>query len=186
MNKNKIILSIAGSDNTSGAGIQADIKTCQLLGAFCLNVITVITSQSSKKVNDTESVSLKIIKSQIVSIFKEYKVDAIKIGLLRDIKLAKYIKDFLIQNSINCPIVIDPVFSSTTGKVFHQKEKYKKLYEIFSPLKPIFTPNFDEVMVLYNIKNDSIEKILKNLYFKYQTSFIITGIKRIKKKLMII
>ena len=62
-----------------------------------LNVITVITSQSSKKVNDTESVSLKIIKSQIVSIFKEYKVDAIKIGLLRDIKLAKYIKDFLIH-----------------------------------------------------------------------------------------
>ena len=116
------------------------IKTCQLLGAFCLNVITVITSQSSKKVNDTESVSLKIIKSQIVSIFKEYKVDAIKIGLLRDIKLAKYIKDFLIQNSINCPIVIDPVFSSTTGKSFSPKRKYKKLYEIFSPLKPIFTP----------------------------------------------
>ena len=140
MNKNKIILSIAGSDNTSGAGIQADIKTCQLLGAFCLNVITVITSQSSKKVNDTESVSLKIIKSQIVSIFKEYKVDAIKIGLLRDIKLAKYIKDFLIQNSINCPIVIDPVFSSTTGKVFHQKEKYKKLYEIFFSIKTHLYP----------------------------------------------
>ena len=49
MKKNKIVLSIAGSDNTSGAGVQADIKTCQLLGAFCLNVITIITSQSSKK-----------------------------------------------------------------------------------------------------------------------------------------
>ena len=79
--------------------------------------------------------------------------------------MAKYIKDFLIHESIDCPIVIDPVFSSTTGKVFHQKEKYKKLYEIFSPLKPIFTPNFDEVMVLYNNKNDSIEKIFKKSLF---------------------
>ena len=60
MNKKKIILSIAGSDNTSGAGVQADIKTCQLLGVFCLNVITVVTSQSSKKVDDIELVSLKL------------------------------------------------------------------------------------------------------------------------------
>ena len=52
MNKKKIILSIAGSDNTSGAGIQADIKTCQLLGVFCLNVVTVVTSQGQNKVED--------------------------------------------------------------------------------------------------------------------------------------
>ena len=74
MKKNKIVLSIAGSDNTSGAGVQADIKTCQLLGAFCLNVITIITSQSSKKIEDIELVSLKLIKSQILSIFTEYKL----------------------------------------------------------------------------------------------------------------
>ena len=56
MNKKKIILSI-GSDNTSGAGIQADIKTCQLLGVFCLNVLTVVTSQGPNKVDDYQLVS---------------------------------------------------------------------------------------------------------------------------------
>ena len=185
MKKNKIVLSIAGSDNTSGAGVQADIKTCQLLGAFCLNVITIITSQSSKKIEDIELVSLKLIKSQMLSIFTEYKVDAIKIGLLCDLKLAKFIKDFLIKKSINCPLVIDPVFSSTTGRNFYKKEQYKKLFKIFSPLKPIFTPNYDEVMILLNDKNknESIKKTLKNLYLKYKTPFILTGIKKNKNEI---
>ena len=188
MKKNKIILSIAGSDNTSGAGVQADIKTCQLLGAFCLNVITVITSQSSKKIEDIELVSLKLIKSQILSIFAEYKIDAIKIGLLCDLKVAKFIKDFLLKKSINCPLVIDPVFSSTTGKSFYKKETYKKLFEIFSPLNPIFTPNYDEITLILSEKKNykSIEDILKSLYLKYKTPFVLTGIKKKKMRYTII
>ena len=59
------------------------------------------------------------------------KVDAIKIGLLCDLKLAKFIKDFLIKKSINCPLVIDPVFSSTTGKNFYKKEQYKNFLKFF-------------------------------------------------------
>ena len=128
MHKKKIILSIAGSDNTSGAGVQVDIKTCQLLGVFCLNVVTVITSQSSKKIDDIELVSLKLIKSQISSIFKEYKIDAIKIGLLCNLKVAKFIKEFLTEKSIKCPVVVDPVYGSTTGKIFYKRESYKKLF----------------------------------------------------------
>ena len=75
--------------------------------------------------------------------------------------------------------------NSTTGKTFIKKPKYKKLFEIFSPLKPIFTPNYDEVMILLNDnnKNESIEKTLKNLYLKYKTPFIITGIKKNKRNL---
>ncbi|MBD22947.1 MAG: hypothetical protein CL572_04720 [Alphaproteobacteria bacterium] len=185
MNKKKIILSIAGSDNTSGAGVQADIKTCQLLGAFCLNVITVITSQSSDKMNDMELVSLKLIKSKVFSIFNEYKVDAIKIGLLCDLKVAKFIKNFLIKKSIRCPLVIDPVFCSTTGKIFYKKDKYKNLFKIFSPLKPVFTPNYDEIKQLFNKKNknDLVESNLKALYLKYKTPFVLTGIKKNKKEI---
>ena len=184
MNKKKIILSIAGSDNTSGAGLQADIKTCQLLGGFCLNVLTVVTSQGIKKVNDIQLVSQKLIKSQIISIFNQFKIDGIKIGLLSNVKIAKFIKDFIIKNSINCPLIIDPVFKSTTGTMFYKKTDYKKLFDIFSTINPIFTPNKDEVMLLISgKKNKSIHDILKLLFLKYKTPFIVTGISKNKKEI---
>ena len=182
MNKKKIILSIAGSDNTSGAGIQADIKTCQLLRAFCLSVVTVVTSQGQNKVEDYQLVSKKVIKSQILSIFSQFKVDAIKIGLLSDVKVAEFIRDFIIKNSINCPVVIDPVFKSTTGTMFYSKQEYKKIFEIFSSIKSIFTPNKSEVeLLIENHRYNTINKILKQLFLRYNTPFIVTGIKKNQK-----
>ena len=165
MNKKKIILSIAGSDNTSGAGIQADIKTCQLLRVFCLSVVTVVTSQGQNKVEDYQLVSKKVIKSQILSIFSQFKVDAIKIGLLSDVKVAEFIRDFILQNSIDCPVVIDPVFKSTTGTMFYNKKEYKKIFEIFSSIKPIFTPNKSEVdLLIGNGGYSTMNKILNNFF----------------------
>ena len=184
MNKKKIILSIAGSDNTSGAGIQADIKTCQLLRVFCLNVVTVVTSQGQNKVEDYQLVSKKVIKSQILSIFSQFKVDAIKIGLLSDVKVAEFIRDFIIKNSIDCPVVIDPIFKSTTGTMFYNKKEYKKIFEIFSSIKPIFTPNKSEVdLLIGNRGYSTMNKILKQLFLTYNTPFIVTGIKKNKKNL---
>ena len=182
MNKKKIILSIAGSDNTSGAGIQADIKTCQLLRVFCLSVVTVVTSQGQNKVEDYQLVSKKVIKSQILSIFSQFKVDAIKIGLLSDVKVAEFIRDYIIKNSIDCPVVIDPVFKSTTGTMFYNKKEYKKIFEIFSSIKPIFTPNKSEVdLLIGNRGYSTMNKILKQLFLTYNSPFIVTGIKKNKK-----
>ena len=182
MNKKKIILSIAGSDNTSGAGIQADIKTCQLLRVFCLSVVTVVTSQGQNKVEDYQLESKKVIKSQILSIFSQFKVDAIKIGLLSNVKVAEFIRDYIIKNSIDCPVVIDPVFKSTTGTMFYNKKEYKKIFEIFSSIKPIFTPNKSEVDLLIGNRGYSkMNKILKQLFLTYNSRFIVTGIKKNKK-----
>ena len=182
MNKKKIILSIAGSDNTSGAGIQADIKTCQLLRVFCLSVVTVVTSQGQNKVEDYQLVSKKVKKSQILSIFSQFKVDAIKIGLLSDVKVAEFIRDYIIKNSIDCPVVIDPVFKSTTGTMFYNKKEYKKIFEIFSSIKPIFTPNKSEVdLLIGNRGYSTMNKTLKQLFLTYNTPFIVTGIKKNKK-----
>ena len=63
----------------------------------------------------------KLIKSQILNIFNQFEVDAIKIGLLTDIEVAKLIRDFITLNSIDCPVVIDPIFKSTTGTMFYKK-----------------------------------------------------------------
>ena len=138
-----------------------------------------------KKIDDIELVSLKLIKSQISSIFKEYKIDAIKIGLLCNLKVAKFIKEFLTEKSIKCPVVVDPVYGSTTGKIFYKRESYKKLFEIFSPLKPVFTPNFNEAKLLLGKKKkySSVENVLETLYLNYNTPFVVTGIRENRREI---
>ena len=74
------ILSIAGSDNSSGAGIQADLKAAKDLNAYCLNALTVITSQNSKKIFETFHLPLKIVISQIKSLINEYNINGVKNG----------------------------------------------------------------------------------------------------------
>jgi hydroxymethylpyrimidine/phosphomethylpyrimidine kinase len=76
------ILSIGGSDPSSGAGIQNDIKTIISLDSYCFTVITAITSQNTRKFSRVEPVSLQMIKNQIDSIMSDFKIDAIKIGKL--------------------------------------------------------------------------------------------------------
>ena len=78
------LLSIAGSDPSSGAGIQSDVKTFTSLGTHAFTVITSITSQNTKKFGKVEPVSSKMIKNQIDSIFSDFKIDAIKIGMVYD------------------------------------------------------------------------------------------------------
>ena len=132
--------------------------------------------------DDYQLVSKKLIKSQILNIFNQFQVDAIKIGLLTDIEVAKLIRDFITINSIDCPVVIDPIFKSTTGTMFYKKKDFKKIFEIFSSIKPIFTPNNDEIdLLIGKNKNDSIHSILEQLFQIYGTPFIVTGIKKIKK-----
>ena len=97
MKTNKIfkMLSIAGSDNTCGAGIQADVKTCQALSAYCLTCLTTVTSQNSKNVFKIYNLPCIYIKSQINSILKDYKIDCIKIGLISSVSQAKTISKML-------------------------------------------------------------------------------------------
>ena len=87
--KCKVILSIAGSDNSSGAGIQCDIKVASALKVYCVNCITTVTSQNSDGVKKLFVLPKEIILSQIKTILNEFKIDGIKIGLITDIKSAE-------------------------------------------------------------------------------------------------
>ena len=105
---------------------------------------------------------------------------------MSDVKVAEFIRDYIIKNSIDCPVVIDPVFKSTTGTMFYNKKEYKKIFEIFSSIKPIFTPNKSEVDLLIGNRYSTMNKILKQLFLTYNSPFIVTGIKKKIKKFMII
>ena len=172
------MLSIAGSDNTCGAGIQADIKTCQALKAYCLTCVTTITSQNSKNVFKMYEVPCIYIKSQINSILKDYKIDCIKIGLISGVSQAKTIRQLLNKFNSKVPIVVDPILKSSTNKKFNNLENYASIYKILSDMNPIFTPNLDEARMLLKIKNNSkltTEQIIEEFIKKFKVKIVITN-----------
>jgi hydroxymethylpyrimidine kinase / phosphomethylpyrimidine kinase / thiamine-phosphate diphosphorylase len=136
------VLSIAGSDPSSGAGIQGDIKTFTALGAYGLGAITALTSQNSSKFFKSEPVSSEIIKSQIRSVLSDFKIDAIKIGMVYDKKTIKTIHSEL--KNLKIPIVLDPIFESTTGGTLLRADAFSDFKKLLIPLSYVITPNVPE------------------------------------------
>ena len=112
-------LSIAGSDSSGGAGIQADIKTMSALGIYSCTVITAITAQSTSNVDHILPLGAQVIKKQISSVLSDIPINAIKIGMVYNNEIITTVSDVLNQSKI--PIVLDPIFSAGTGARLLQK-----------------------------------------------------------------
>jgi len=105
------VLSIGGSDPSSGAGIQSDIKTFENHNVYGFTVITAITSQNTKKISKIMPISAKNIKSQLESVLTDFQIDAIKIGMVYDASIIKTINR-VIKNQ-KCPIIVDPIIEAS-------------------------------------------------------------------------
>ena len=169
----KTALTIAGSDSSGGAGIQADIKAMSANGVFAMSVITAITAQNTMGVFGIEDISPEMIKSQIKVIFDDIKVDAIKIGMVSKIESIKTISEGLREIKDLPPIVLDPVMVSTSGyKLLSDDAKETLIKELF-PLATLITPNLPEVEEILGIKVEDMEEMkesakeLKKLGAKY-------------------
>ena len=145
MHSQPIVLTIAGSDNTGGAGIQADIKTCCAFGVYAASAITGVTAQNSCGVYGVEPVSLNLLRLQIDSIFEVMRPDAIKTGMLPSPEIislvAQKISEYNIQN-----VVVDPVMVATNGDnlVTPGDETLLEFRNSLLPLATIVTPNLAE------------------------------------------
>ncbi|MBI5377467.1 MAG: bifunctional hydroxymethylpyrimidine kinase/phosphomethylpyrimidine kinase, partial [Thaumarchaeota archaeon] len=144
------VLSIAGSDPSSGAGIQGDIKTCSALGAYGFSVVTAITSQNTLKFFKVQQVSSDMIKNQIDSVLSDFKIDIIKIGMVYSSDVINAIYSKLKKTKI--PIILDPVFESTTGGVLLQKDAFADFKKLLVPLSHVITPNIPEAERLTGMK----------------------------------
>ncbi|AJA46242.1 hydroxymethylpyrimidine/phosphomethylpyrimidine kinase [Clostridium pasteurianum DSM 525 = ATCC 6013] len=150
----KKVLTIAGSDSSGGAGIQADIKTMSSLGVYGMSIITAITAQNTMGVFDVLEVSKEMIESQINCIFQDISVDAVKIGMVSNTEIIKVIKEKLIRyNGEN--IVVDPVMVSKSGYFLLKQDAVEELKDLIS-IADIVTPNIPEAEVLsgIGIKNE--------------------------------
>jgi hydroxymethylpyrimidine kinase/phosphomethylpyrimidine kinase len=145
-----IILSIAGSDPSAGAGIQADLKTFSTLGVHGLTVVTAITSQNTRKFSKVKEISVDMIKSQLESVLSDFDIDVIKIGMVYSSSVIKAIYSEL--KEIKAPIILDPVFESTTGGVLMQKQALPLFKKLLVPLCFVITPNIPEAERLAGIK----------------------------------
>jgi hydroxymethylpyrimidine kinase / phosphomethylpyrimidine kinase / thiamine-phosphate diphosphorylase len=155
------VLSIAGSDPSSGAGIQADLKTFSSLGTYGCTAITAITVQNTKNIFSVFPIPSEIVKRQINSILSDIRIDAIKIGMVYDGIIIN--KIFKILKNIKIPLIVDPVFTSTSGKSLIKSEAIKDLIKKILPLATIITPNIKEAIRLSGIQINTREDVIKSL-----------------------
>ena len=178
------ILSIGGSDPSSGAGIQSDIKVFSKLDIHCLTVITAITGQNTSNFGMVEPVSKNILENQLESIITDFKIDGIKIGMVYNSEIIKTLYHHL--KKLKIPIVVDPVIKSTTGGMLIEKAAIIDFKKFIIPLATIITPNKFEAEILTKMKINSIntpEKIAKKIQRMGAKNIVITGIKIKNKKI---
>jgi len=171
------LLSIGGSDPSSGAGIQSDIKTFDSLNAHGLTVITAITGQNTSSFGMIEPVSQKILKNQLDSVISDFKIDGIKIGMVYKSEIIKTIYREL--KNIKIPIVLDPIIKSTTGGLLVEKIAIKDFKKFLIPLATVITPNKFEAEYLSEIKIDSkksLQKAAEKIQDMGAKNVVITGL----------
>jgi hydroxymethylpyrimidine/phosphomethylpyrimidine kinase len=144
----KKILSIAGFDGSGGAGIQADLKTFAAHGCYGLTVLTALPVQNTTGVKSCYEIPIKAIEEQLEAIFSDIKPDAIKIGMLFNEAVIHVVADYLIQQAVDIPIVLDPVMVATSGDRLLQPEAIAALITRLIPLCAVITPNLPEAEVL--------------------------------------
>jgi len=157
----KVVLSIAGSDSSGGAGIQADLKTFEAFGVFGTSVITVLTAQNTRGVSDINKIDSKFIKSQLKAVFDDFDISAVKIGMLFSNEIIDMIREFI--KDLNIPIVFDPVFISKAGSKLLNDDAIENLKTLF-PYSTIITPNLYEAKMLFDYdmnNNKSINEIMQ-------------------------
>ncbi|MEE8398249.1 MAG: bifunctional hydroxymethylpyrimidine kinase/phosphomethylpyrimidine kinase [Desulfobacterales bacterium] len=139
----KIALTIAGSDPSGGAGIQADLKTFHAHGVYGVSAITAVTVQNTQRVYDSQEISAQIVHDQIVRLFEDMDIDAVKIGMIPGIPLIEAIADALGKVTLP-PVVLDPVMRSTSGYDLLKPDGKDALVRNLFPMADVVTPNVYE------------------------------------------
>jgi hydroxymethylpyrimidine/phosphomethylpyrimidine kinase len=145
--KTAIALTIAGSDSSGGAGIQADLKTFSAFGVYGASVITALTAQNTLGVQGVETVSSAFVARQLDSVLSDLDVGAIKTGMLANADIVKTVADVL--NTVRSrPLVVDPVMVATSGDVLLAPDAVGALKQRLMPLATLVTPNLAEAAIL--------------------------------------
>lgn len=156
----KKVLTIAGSDCSGGAGIQADIKTISVHGMYAMSVITALTAQNTKGISGILNVSSEFVGKQLDAVFTDIRPDAVKIGMVSNQEIIHVIVDKLKEYHAK-NIVVDPVMVSTSGSKLLTEEAAEALASGIFPLADLITPNIPEAETLCAFSIDCKEKMIQ-------------------------
>ena len=145
------ILSIAGFDPSSGAGLTSDVKTNEALKCYGLSVCTANTIQNDIEFSACHWTPIDIIKSQLVSLFNRFEIDFIKIGVVENWNVLLEILSFILLKKPEVKFILDPVLQSSSDFKFHESEELI-LDQILEKIY-LITPNYHEIQQLYSDKN---------------------------------
>ena len=158
--KMKTALTIAGSDCSGGAGIQADLKTMTMNGVYGMSVITALTAQNTTGVRAIREVSPGFLKEQIDAVFEDIYPDAVKIGMVSSGELIRVIAERLRYYGAK-NVVVDPVMTATSGSSLMKNEAVQAMTEELLPIATLITPNIPEAQVLSGMSVETQEDMEK-------------------------
>lgn len=157
--KMKTALTIAGSDSSGGAGIQADLKTMTMNGVYAMSAITALTAQNTTGVRAIQESTPDFLKKQIDAVFEDIYPDAVKIGMVASSELIRVIGDRLRYYEAK-NIVVDPVMVATSGSALMKNDAVQTLIEELLPLATLVTPNIPEAQVLSGLTIETKEDMM--------------------------
>ena len=174
--KKKIAMSIAGSDSSGGAGIQADLKTFNALGLHGTTAITCITAQNTQGVKAIYKIPVEIIESQIDVLLEDVKPDAVKTGMLYDEEIVKSVAKKIMQHDLQ--VVVDPVMVATSNDSLSSKNVVEAVKREILPIAFVLTPNTYEASILTGKKIcnlDDVKTACEELYKAGSKYILIKG-----------
>ena len=170
-------LSIAGSDSSGGAGIQADIKTMTMNGVYAMSAITALTAQNTTGVREIQESTPEFLRQQIDAVFEDIFPDAVKIGMVSSGELIRVIADRLRYHGAR-NIVVDPVMVATSGAVLMKTDAVQRLINELLPLAVLVTPNIPEAQVLSGQSIENKEDMMtaaKQISERYACAVLLKG-----------
>ena len=175
--KQKTALTIAGSDCSGGAGIQADLKTMTMNGVYAMSAITALTAQNTTGVSAIQESTPAFLKQQLDAVFEDIFPDAVKIGMTASGQLIRVIADRLRHYGAK-NVVIDPVMVSTSGAALLKEEAVQTLVEELLPLSTLVTPNIPEAQILSGLTIETKADMIaaaKQIRDRYHCAVLLKG-----------
>lgn len=172
-----VVLTIAGSDCSGGAGIQADIKTISALGGYAASAITALTVQNTTGVHAVYPVPAEVVRGQIEAVMEDLHPRGVKIGMVDELITVRAIADCLRKYAPE-HVVFDPVMVSSSGRKLMSDEAIRAIQKELFPLTTLITPNLDEVAVLIGQRpagTEEMQHTARVLSELYETAVLIKG-----------
>ena len=177
-----VVLSIAGSDNSAGAGAQADLKTMSALGVYGVTAITCVVAEIPGKVSAIQAIEPEIVAQQIRLLFEAFPIAAMKTGMLHSKAILDCVCDVLEEcasgKEKRPPLVVDPVMVATSGDPLLQGDAVEAYCERLFPMATLVTPNLDEARTLLGREVTSVEEMRSagnELVERFGAAFLLKG-----------